>query len=95
MYIDYVIEENYHRIKDDISMILQSHGIGVENGAEEIPTDAGQPQVHEEDEEQGTGPADGIVEEIVPNITCQWMMNLTNRISCHLMTGFSITKVTV
>ena len=76
-------------------MILQSHGIGVENGAEEIPTDAGQPQVHEEDEEQCTGPADGIVEEIVPNITCQWMMNLTNRISCHLMTGFSITKVTV
>ncbi len=95
MYIDYVIEENYHRIKDDISMILQSHGIGVESGAEEVSTDAGQPQVHEEDEEQCTGPADGIVEEIVPNITCQWMTNLTNRISCHLMTGFSITKVTV
>ena len=88
MYIDYVIEENYHRIKDDISMILQSHGIGVENGAEEIPTDAGHPQVHEDDEAQCTGPADGIVEEIVPNITCQWMTNLTNRISCHLMTGF-------
>lgn len=95
MYIDYVIEENYHRIKDDISMILQSHGIGVESGAEEVSTDAGQPQVHEDDESQGSGPADGIVEEIVPNITCQWMMNLTNRISCHLMTGFSITKVTV
>ena len=75
-------------------MILQSHGIGVESGAEEVSTDAGQPQVHE-DEEQCTGPADGIVEEIVPNITCQWMTNLTNRISCHLMTGFSITKVTV
>ena len=86
MYIDSVIEDNYHRIKDDISMILQSHGIVV---------DAGQPQAHEEDEEQCTGPADGIVEEIVPNITCQWMTNLTNRISCHLMTGFSITKVTV
>lgn len=68
MNIDYVIEENYHRIKDDISMILQSHGIGVESGAEEVSTDAGQPQVHEEDEEQCTGPADGIVEEIVPNI---------------------------
>lgn len=49
-------------------MILQSHGIGVESGAEEVSTDAGQPQVHEEDEEQCTGPADGIVEEIVPNI---------------------------
>lgn len=63
MYIDYVIEENYHRIKDDISMILQSHGIGVESGAEEVSTDAGQLQVHEDDESQGSGPADGIVEE--------------------------------
>lgn len=27
MHIDSVIEDNYHRIKDDISMILQSHGI--------------------------------------------------------------------
>ena len=68
MHIDSVIEDNYHRIKDDISMILQSHGIGVESGAEEVSTDAGQPQVHEEDEEQCTGPVDGIVEEIVPNI---------------------------
>lgn len=48
MYIDYVIEDNYHRIKDDISMTLQSQGIVV---------DAGQPQVHEEDEEQCAGPA--------------------------------------
>lgn len=76
-------------------MTLQSHGIGVESGAEEVSTDAGQPQVHEEDDAQGSGPTDGIVEEIVPNITCQWMTKLTNRISCHLMTGFSITKVTV
>ena len=38
MYIDYVIEENYHRIKDDISMILQSHGIVVDGGAEEVST---------------------------------------------------------
>lgn len=68
MHIDSVIEENYHRIKDDISMILQSHGIGVDDGAEEIPTDAGQPHVHEDDEAQGSGPADGIVEEIVPDI---------------------------
>ncbi len=75
-------------------MTLQSQGIVVEGGAAEVSTDAGQPQVHEEDEEQCTGPADGIVEEIVPNITCQWMTNLTNRISCHLMTGFSITKPT-
>lgn len=66
MYIDYVIEENYHRIKDDISMILQSHGIGVESGAEEVSTDAGQPQVHEDDESQGSGPADGIVEDAAP-----------------------------
>ena len=68
MHIDSVIEDNYHRIKDDISMTLQSHGIGVENGAEEVPMDAGQPQVHEDDEAQGSGPADGIVEEIVPDI---------------------------
>lgn len=66
MYIDYVIEENYHRIKDDISMILQSHGIGVESVAEEVSTDAGQPQVHEDDESQGSGPADGIVEDAAP-----------------------------
>ena len=79
MYIDSVSEDNYHRIKDDISMTLQSQGIVVEGGAAEVSTDAGQPQVHEEDEEQCTGPADGIVEEIVPNITCQWMTNLTNR----------------
>ena len=66
MYIDYVIEENYHRIKDDISIILQSHGIGLESEAAEVSTDAGQPKVHEEDEEQCTGPADGIVEEAAP-----------------------------
>ena len=47
-------------------MILQSHWIDVENGAEEVSTDAGQPQVHEEDETQGSGLADGIVEEAAP-----------------------------
>ena len=47
-------------------MILQSHGIGVENVAEEVLTDAGQPQVHEDDDVQGSGPADGIVEEAAP-----------------------------
>lgn len=57
MHIDSVIEDNYHRIKDDISMTLQSQVIVVEGGAEEVSTDAGQPQVHEEDEEQCTGPA--------------------------------------
>ena len=46
MYIDYVIEDNYHRIKDDISMTLQSQGIVVDGGAAEVSTDAGQPQVH-------------------------------------------------
>ena len=56
MHIDSVIEDNYHRIKDDISMTLRSQGIVVEGGAEEVSTDAGQPQVHEEDEEQCTGP---------------------------------------
>ena len=66
MHIDSVIEENYHRIKDDISMILQSHGIGVESGAEEVSTDTGRPQVHEDDEAQDSGPADGIVEEAAP-----------------------------
>ena len=50
-------------------MTLRSQGIVVEGGAAEVLTDAGQPQVHEEDEEQCTGPADGIVEEIVPNTT--------------------------
>lgn len=44
-------------------MTLRSQGIVVEGGAEEVSTDAGQPQVHEEDEEQCTGPADGIVED--------------------------------
>ena len=47
-------------------MILQSHGIGLESEAAEVSTDAGQPQVHDEDEEQCTGPADGIVEEAAP-----------------------------
>lgn len=47
-------------------MILQSHGIGVESGAEEVSTDAGQPQVHEDDESYGSGPADGIVEDVAP-----------------------------
>ena len=51
MYIDSVSEDNYHRIKDDISITLQSQGIVVEGGAAEVSTDAGQPQVHEEDEE--------------------------------------------
>ena len=66
MYIDYVIEENYHRIKDDISMILQSQGIVVDGGAAEVSTDAGQPQVHEDEDVQGSGPADGIVEDAAP-----------------------------
>lgn len=47
-------------------MILQSHGIGLESEAAEVSTDAGQPQVHDEDEEQCTGPADGIVEDAAP-----------------------------
>lgn len=47
-------------------MILQSHGIGVESGAEEVSTDADQPQVHEDEDVQGSGPADGIVEDAAP-----------------------------
>lgn len=66
MHIDSVIEDNYHRIKDDISMILQSHGIGLESEAAEVSTDAGQPQANEDDDVQGSGPADGIVEEAAP-----------------------------
>lgn len=37
-------------------MTLRSQGIVVEGVVEEVSTDAGQPQVHEEDEEQCTGP---------------------------------------
>lgn len=47
-------------------MIFQSHGIGVESGAEEVSTDADQPQVHEDEDVQGSGPADGIVEDAAP-----------------------------
>lgn len=47
-------------------MILQSHGIGLESEAAEVSTDAGQPQVNEDDETQGSGPADGIVEDAAP-----------------------------
>lgn len=47
-------------------MTLQSHGIVVEGVAEEVSTDAGQPQANEDDESQGSGPADGIVEEAEP-----------------------------
>ena len=66
MYIDSVSEDNYHRIKDDISMTLQSQGIVVEGGAAEVSTDAGQPQANEDDDVQGSGPTDGIVEEAAP-----------------------------
>ena len=47
-------------------MTLQSHGIGLESEAAEVTTDAGQSQVHGEDEEQCTEPADGIVEDAAP-----------------------------
>ena len=47
---------------DEHSHIL----FGVDDGAEEVSTDAGQPQVNEDDETQGSGPADGIVEEAAP-----------------------------
>ena len=47
-------------------MILQSHGIGLKSEAAEVSTDAGQTQIHEDDETQGSGPADGIVEEAAP-----------------------------
>lgn len=66
MYIDSVSEENYHRIKDDISMTLQSQGIVVDGGAEEVSTDAGQPQVNEEDEEQCTGPSFLVFQKTCP-----------------------------
>ena len=47
-------------------MTLQSQGIVVDGGAAEVLTDAGQPQVNEDDETQGSGPADGIVEDAAP-----------------------------
>lgn len=47
-------------------MILQSQGIVVEGGAEEVSTDAGQPQANEDEDVQGSGSADGIVEEAAP-----------------------------
>lgn len=40
----------------------------MESEAAEVSTDAGQPQVHENDDAQGSGPADGIIEEAVPEI---------------------------
>ena len=47
-------------------MTLHSHGIVVEGVAEEVSTDAGQPQANEDEDVQGSGPADGIVEEAAP-----------------------------
>ena len=47
-------------------MTLQSQGIVVDGGAAEVPTDADQPQVHEDEDVQGSGPADGIVEDAAP-----------------------------
>lgn len=47
-------------------MTLQSHGIVVEGVAEEVSTDAGQPQANEDDDVQGSGQTDGIVEEAPP-----------------------------
>lgn len=47
-------------------MTLQSQGIVVDGGAAEVSTDAGQPQANEDEDVQGSGPADGIVEEAAP-----------------------------
>lgn len=47
-------------------MILQSHGIVVDGVVEEVSTDAGQPQVNEDEDVQGSRPADGIVEDAAP-----------------------------
>ena len=47
-------------------MTLRSQGIVVEGGAEEVSTDAGQPQAHEEDEEQCTGPAFLVFQKTCP-----------------------------
>lgn len=47
-------------------MTLQSQGIVVDAGAAEVTTDAGQPQVHEEDEEQCTGPAFLVFQKTCP-----------------------------
>lgn len=47
-------------------MTLQSQGIVVDGGAEEVSTDAGQPQAHEEDEEQCTGPSFLVFQKTCP-----------------------------
>lgn len=47
-------------------MTLKSHGIGLESEAAEVSTEADQPQANEDDDVQGSGPADGIVEEAAP-----------------------------
>ena len=38
----------------------------MDGGAAEVSTDAGQPQANEDEDVQGSGPADGIVEEAAP-----------------------------
>ena len=68
MYIDYFVEDNYHRIKTIYQWHSSRKELSWMAGRKKSRRDAGQPQVHEEDEEQCTGPADGIVKEIVPNI---------------------------
>lgn len=67
MHIDAVIEDNYHNIKDDISMIFQSHGIGQESEREETPETVRSESTEDIDEDV-FGPADGIVEETIPDI---------------------------
>lgn len=48
-------------------MILQSHGIGQESEMEE-PPETGLPESKEDTAEDAFGPADGILEETVPDI---------------------------
>lgn len=67
MHIDAVIEDNYHRIKDDISLILQSHGIGQESESEETP-ETELPESMKDTAEDAYVPADGVIEDTVPDI---------------------------
>lgn len=67
MHIDAVIEDNYRRIKDDITMILQSHGIGLDDEeAEAMETQ--QAKVTDDNADDGPWPADGIAEDPMPDV---------------------------
>lgn len=95
MYIDYVIEDNYHRIKT----IYQLHYSRMElsqrawrKKSRRMPVNR---RFMKKMRNNALGLLTGSSRKQYPILSCQWMANLTNRILCHLMMEFSITKVTV